>query len=105
MNAGDLDRRVIFQSQSSSVDAIGQPLNVWANVGSAWAKVKFMTGQQAIKSDASTSIAQASIRVRYREDITPGMQAVQGASTYRVLAVLPDVSGRVFTDLVCEVVS
>lgn len=104
MNAGDLDRRVTIQAQTASEDALGQPLDVWTNVGSAWAHIKFLSGSQAIKAEKSTSIAQASIRVRYREDVAPGMRAIEGSKTYKVLAVLPDESGRVFTDLVCEVV-
>jgi len=105
VNAGDLDRRVTFQARTGAEDALGQPVDSWVPVGSAWAHIKFLNGVQAIKADKSTSVAQASIRVRYRQDIAPGMRAVLGTKVFSVLAVLPDESGREFTDYVCEVVT
>jgi SPP1 family predicted phage head-tail adaptor len=43
----------------------------------------------------------ASIRIRYRTDITAAMRVTDGSTVYQVKAVLPD-SGRQYLDLVCE---
>jgi len=105
MRAGDRDRYLTFKAKQAGSDALGQPLETWATVGNAWASVKTMNGLQAIKADSPVSVVQASIRVMYREDIKPGMRAHDGATVYEVRAILPAVSRRVFTDLVCEVVA
>ena len=50
-------------------------------------------------------MVQASIRVRYRAGITAGMRVVHNLTNYNITAVMPDVGGREYVDLVAEVVS
>ena len=50
-----------------------------------------------------TSTLKASIRIRYRTGIDAGMRVLHGGVVYQVLAVLPDVAGREFIDVVAEV--
>jgi SPP1 family predicted phage head-tail adaptor len=49
-----------------------------------------------------TSVARASIRIRYREDIDHSMRVSYKGKTYNIIAVLPGSPEHV--DLVCEVV-
>jgi SPP1 family predicted phage head-tail adaptor len=64
-----------------------------------------ISGLEAIKAGASVSVVQASIRVRYRAGITAGMRVLVDSVAYNITAVQPDVGGREFVDLVCEVVA
>jgi SPP1 family predicted phage head-tail adaptor len=105
MKAGSLNRRVTIEAQSSTTDALGQPVDTWTNHAVVWADVRLKSGLQALKADADVSVVQASIRIRYRADIHAGMRVSQGSTVYEILAVLPDVSGRQYTDLVCQVVT
>jgi len=43
--------------------------------------------------------------VRYRAGITAGMRVVHNLQAFNITAVLPDVGGREYVDLVCEVVN
>lgn len=104
MNVGKLNRKIVIQSQSTTQDELGQPLNTWATFASPWAHIRFMNGVETMKGDSPTSVAKASIRIRYREDITNAMQVVYNGITYRILAVLPDEAKREHVDLACEVV-
>jgi SPP1 family predicted phage head-tail adaptor len=70
-----------------------------------WANIKHPSGISEIKSDADISIVKASIRIRYRSDLTAGMRVVYGASTYDIQAILPDAESKVFIDLACELVA
>lgn len=100
-----LNQRVTIQSQSATQDALGQPAQTWADVMTVWASIKHTSGLEAIKADTLTSTVKASIQIRFTTGITAGMRALSGAVSYNIVAVLPDVGGREYVNLVCEVVS
>lgn len=104
MRAGQLNARVTVQQQSTTPDALGQPTIAWTDLTTVWANIRHSSGVESIKADALTAVTRASIRVRYRTDVTTGMRAVAGSYTYNIVAVLPDLGQREYTDLVCEVV-
>jgi head-tail adaptor len=47
----------------------------------------------------------ASINIGWRTNVTEAMRVVDGSTVYQIKGVLPDVGGRQFVDLSCEVVS
>lgn len=101
---GRLNRLVQVQQRSGAQDEIGQPVETWATLAAVWADIRQPSGLAAIKANAEVSVVQASIRIRYRTDIDAGMRVVHGATVYSISAVLMDVSGRQWIDLVCQVV-
>lgn len=103
MKAGTLDKLVSIQQQSSTQDDAGQPVITWTEVTQAWADVKTLSGLATIRADAHASTFKASVRIRYRDGIQPGMRVVHGATVYEIKAVPPDSGRREFMDLVCEV--
>ena len=105
MQAGRLSSRCTLQSPSQSVDELGQPIPGWTDVATLWADIRMKSGLESIKAGASVSVVQASIRVRYRSGITAGMRIVCNLVVYEIKAVMPDVGGREFVDLVAEVVA
>lgn len=102
MKAGSLDTLVSIQQQSSTQDDAGQPVIAWTEVTQVWADVKTLSGLATIKADAHASTCKASVRIRYRNGIQPGMRVVHGATVYDIKAVLHS-GRREFLDLVCEV--
>lgn len=102
---GRLNRRVSLMVQTSAADAIGQPMDTWTEHAKAWADIKTKTGMESLRADRPTSEVEASIRLRYRTDLTAGMRVHHGATVYHVDAVLPDEAGREWVDLACKVVS
>ena len=105
MQAGRLNRRCTLQSPSQSVDALGQPIPGWTDIALVWASIRHLSGVEAIKADAAVSTVKASIRIRWRTGLNAGMRVVHGAQVYSIEAVMPDVGGREFVDLVAEVVA
>ena len=105
MQAGRLNRRCALQSPGTATDEIGQPIPGWTDVATLWADIRMKSGLEAIKAGAPVSTVQASIRVRYRAGINAGMRVVHNLTAYEILAVQPDVGGREYVDLVCQVVS
>lgn len=105
MQAGRLNRRVTLQAPSTAQDEIGQPIPGWVDVATLWADIRMKSGLEAIKAGAPVSTVQASVRIRYRAGITAGMRVVHNLVPYNIVAVMPDVSGREYIDLACEIAS
>ena len=105
MQAGRLNRRCTLQAPGTTTDEIGQPIPGWTDVATLWADIRMKSGLESIKAGAPVSVVQASIRVRYRAGITAGMRVVHNLVAYNIVAVMPDLSGREYVDLVCQVVS
>lgn len=104
MRAGTLNVRVTIQQLAGTVDGLGQPVPTWNDFATVWANVAHTSGIETIRADAIASVVRASIRVRYRTDITTGMRATAGGHTYNIVAVMPDIGGKEYTDLACEVI-
>lgn len=105
MNAGFLNRKVLIKSCSTSVDSLGQPVETWSTFATTWANIRFLSGVETAKAGTEVSLKKASIRIRYRTDITEAMRVEYYGLTYQINAVLRDEAKRVYVDLVCEVVS
>lgn len=102
--ANTLRHRISIQHRTTARDEAGQPIEVWSEFTPAYADIRVMGGLETIKAGAQTSKANASIRIRYREDVDASMRVLHGATVYQVVSVLPDLARRVYTDLVCEVI-
>lgn len=105
MQAGRLNRRCVIQQPGTAQDELGQPIPGWTDLATVWADIRHRSGLEAIKAGAPVSTVQASIRIRYRSDVTAGMRVVHNLVPYDIKAVMEDVAGREFVDLACERVS
>lgn len=102
MKAGGLKTRVVIEQQSATPDALGQPTNTWTTVATVWADIRHQRGMEMVKAEMLMSKLLASIRIRYRTDITPNMRVKQGSTIYNIRAVSPDANNRDYIDLLCE---
>lgn len=105
MAAGRLNCRITLRQRVTGQDAIGQPVQTWADVAPVWADIRHPGGLETVKADADVSVVKASIRIRHRTGIDAGMQVVHGADIYDIKAVLPDSASKRHLDLVCELVA
>lgn len=105
MRIGSLNRQVVLQRRTPGTGPIGQPITTWEDVATVWANVRHASGLETIKADALTSVVKVSIRIRFREDVSAGMRVALAGVFYDIRAVLPDLVGRQYVDLVCEVAS
>ena len=105
MQAGRLNRRCTLQAPGTTQDELGQPIPGWTDVATLWGDVRLRSGLESVKAGAVVSTVQASVRIRYRTGINAGMRVLVDSVPYEVLAVQPDVGGREYVDLVCQVVN
>jgi SPP1 family predicted phage head-tail adaptor len=109
MRAGALNRRVRID-QRAGTGTLNDPLT-WAPLATLWCGVLLLNGKETLLADSDVSSASASIRIRYRTDITNGMRAVllkfvDGVPVddvvFNILAPLPNLGSREYTDLACD---
>ena len=107
MNSQKYNCRIRIEQDGEVQDASGAWVTGRATLAETWANVRHTSGAEAIKGDQIVSTARASIRIRYRTGLTAGMRVtvVSTGAVYNSVSVLPDLQGRVFVDLVCEVVT
>ena len=87
-------------------DDWGQPMpDAWVERCRVWSNIRHLSGSEAIKAGAEVSTVRASIRIRFRSDITAGMRVLIGLTVYQIDAVMPDLARREFVDLVAKVVA
>ena len=105
MQAGRLNRRCTLQAPGTATDEIGQPIPGWTDVATVWGDVRLRSGLESVKAGAVVSTVQASVRIRYRSGVNAGMRLIHNLQVYEILAVQPDVGGREYVDLVCQIVN
>ncbi len=102
--AGSFPHQIHIQRKTGGKDGWGTPLpEAWENITAKpiWANVKYLSGSESIKADASVSAVRASVRIRWRAGVTAGMRVVHGTDAMDIEAVLPG-AGRQHVDLVCK---
>jgi SPP1 family predicted phage head-tail adaptor len=103
LRAGTLNTRLSLQRKAGR-DALGQPLNNWTEYGQVWGAVVQIRGVEKVTGGTSVDSASASIRIRYRTDVTNGDRVVAlGADNqiFNINSVMPNAASREYTDLVC----
>lgn len=111
MQAGKLNRRVRIEAMDpSATDDYGAPVETWTPIATVRCNVAQKSGVAVVSGGASDSAVQASIRIRYRTDVHDGMVAILTKTVngqpvdgqhWAIDAVIPDVHGRDYVDLVC----
>lgn len=102
---GQLRDRITIQMRSGGKDSWGSPQpDAWAEYATVWAHVRHLSGSESIKSGADTSVVRASVRIRWRVDVTAGMRVIHLGANYEIEAILPG-QKREFVDLTCKLVT
>lgn len=102
MRIGPLRHLVTIERRVDTPTGTGGSETTWTNVGDEWADIRYLSGLEALKSDFPVSIAKASIRMHWRDDLDATCRVVFGAVVFDVKAVLIDPRSQ-YIDLVCEV--
>ncbi|MDH1522543.1 head-tail adaptor protein [Achromobacter mucicolens] len=110
MTARARNRRILIQRRSDEVDAAGQPLDEWVDVGEIWAGIANETGLGAIRSSllghVSQSIARYSFAVSFEAaralGIDAGMRALHDGDAFEIKGVTRDFKDRRSAFVICE---
>lgn len=91
IQAGKLNKRVeisYLATGSPAVDDFGMPNTSWEELCTVWAAVEPISGREFWAQQQVQSEITVKIRVRYRNDITEGMQAEYNSKTYTIKNVI-----------------
>lgn len=102
MRAGTLNTRISIRRQEQVKTGGGQVVGKWVEHAATWANVRFPSGSATIKAGTDVSLVRVSIRIRFRDDIHSDMRVVTNGMVFDVQAVLPDLAGREYVDMVCQ---
>lgn len=103
MNAGILNQQVRLQRKIETENALGEKVSGWTDVATVWASIKHKSGMESIRSNMEMSVVNASIRIRYRNDVDAMMRVLDGTDVYDVQAVIYDKVKKEYIDLVCQI--
>lgn len=79
---------IAIQSQTSTQDAYGQPLQTWTTICTLQGKIRVATQREVFQSNQLTSQVTHVIEAWWLSvGIAPGMRAVYGSHVYRIQAV------------------
>ncbi|CAB3795519.1 phage head closure protein [Pararobbsia alpina] len=101
LKAGTLATRVSLQRKSSGKDPLGQPLDTWTEYARVWGDILQLSGKETVSSGTQVDTASASIRIRYRTDVTNGDRAVARGIVFNIASVIPNAKSREYADLAC----
>ena len=88
MNPGDLDRRIVIQSLTESIDDYGQAVQTFSTLATVWSKVEEKSGSEGEEGDQIKAVKGVNFTIRYRTGITEKMRVSYDSNTYLVQAVI-----------------
>jgi len=69
MFSGKLDRRIIFETKTTSRNAYGEETTSWAVSFTTWAHVIELKGKESFEASQLTEVADVKIKIRYRTGV------------------------------------
>lgn len=105
MDIGQLNSRATVQIESTTQDAIGQPVATWSTYAQVHCRIRHLAGsQEGQKAGGVYSTVRTEIRTRYRTDLTNAMRISHRGKTYRIVGVRPNEMNKEWTDIDCELI-
>ncbi len=109
MNAGQLNRRIQIQTQTTTQDATGQPQQSWATAYECWAKIDIQNSQLIYSTAEFMSKVTRRITIRWTSSVVISAnqrivytEPTTGiAHTYNIEAVLNDQQRNRMLILMC----
>lgn len=102
MNIAKLDRFIIIQSKSTSVDAYGNDAGTYSNFASVWANRTSKVAEEFFEGSTITSETIYTYTIRYRSDLNSKMRLLDGDETFDILAITHADKRGSYTRLLCR---
>lgn len=99
--AGNLNRRIVIQSNTTSRDTDGASLDSWGTLATVWAERVPIAGAEEFAADQITALADVRFRIRYRSDVTTKNRLTHGGITYDIVQVA-EIELQEGLDLFCK---
>lgn len=87
MNAGILNRKITFQTETFTTNATLEKVGTWSNTANVWAHVLVMTGHENIETARDTATRITKFKIRWRNDINESMRIVYNSRNYDITII------------------
>lgn len=95
MRAGKLDRRVTLRRKTETQDAMGQPIESWADIATVWAKWVPAKGAERWTAQQVVDTAAGHFEIRYLSDITPLDEVEYNGDQYDIIGQPEEIGRRI----------
>lgn len=107
LRAGQLNRRITLQRQSSVQDSFGGPVRTWINVTTVWADIQPLSGRELESAQRMASEISHQITVRYQVSLTDtrvvsGYRALYKSRIFNIHAGLNEDESNVLITLLAS---
>ncbi len=85
--AGRLDRRIVIQKLTFTQDSFGQPVEVWTDFATVWARVMYPSAAERFHSAALHSERAAVFTIRHRSSLEETMRIYYEGLYWKVTGI------------------
>lgn len=101
-SAGSLNRRITIQSQSTSQDKYGQPVQTWNDILSVWASIRPATGREVYASQGFVAQLSHVISLRYPDvTVLTNMRVLYDSRVFLIHGISNPDEANVQLNLLC----
>jgi SPP1 family predicted phage head-tail adaptor len=93
VSIGERTRQIRIEQRTGVKDAFGQAIDSWVPVATTWARIRTLSGGEALRAQAMVSEASVELEIRYRAGVTAAMRAVYGSRIFNI-GFVNDVDAR-----------
>lgn len=102
IDSGQMNRRMTFQSRSTSKDTFGQQFTPWADVFTAWVQIEPLQGRELINAQAVNVETTHRVTLRYRAGVSSALRGVYQGRVFNVLNVIDPETAHIALQLLCS---
>jgi len=84
---GEMQTRVVYQTESSAVDAVGQPVKTWVDAFECWAAVRPLSAKEVFFAQSTRSETTHRITLRWRPEVNSKGRFVVANNRGRVFKI------------------
>ena len=103
MHLGELDRLIVIEQETRTLDSANYTTVTWATYLTVWAKLESALGSELNESNEKVAKQTVSFVVRYESGITEKMRVKMDSKYYYIVSQPEYMDRRVFMRLKCEI--
>lgn len=103
MRAGALNTLISIESQTHTINSVGDKVETWSTYVKSWAEIKTQSGKEFIQANEINSSVEKVLRIRYVAGINPTMRVNNSGVYYNILSVFDPTNERRELTLYCNV--
>lgn len=87
IEVGEMQTKVVYQTETSAVDSVGQPIKTWTDVFACWAAVRPLSAKELYYGQSTRSETTHRIAIRWRPEVSAKGRFVIANARRRVFKI------------------